>query len=236
MRNINKITITIGVLLLFVLSMIVTGCSNKKSSDIDPHIPFYQDYKVIYRKHKNLTIAKATFREKNADGIRLELLSPAKVLCNGQGSSFSNVENYFYHWQFSGNADANFQLTDNRSHIFNNQILFSEINDIAIPASFNTVDLNGNTVLHWDGTPLKEGEFVMATIVQGDKFGGDYFTDTIGSTSIALTKDLLFDLTSGNAEIELLRETHLGDVTQPDEDAGGRRIISVEVKKNIVLN
>jgi len=236
MGNSKKSTITISVLLLSVLSMMVIGCSNKKSSDIDPHIPFYQDYKVIYRKHKNLTIAKATFREKNADGIRLELLPPAKVICNGQGSSFSNVENYFYHWQFSGNANAIFQLTDNRSHIFNNQILFSEINDIGIPESLNTVDLNGTTVLHWVGAPLKEGEFVMATIVQGDKFSGDYFTDSIGSTSIALTKDLMFDLTSGNAEIDLWRETHLGDVTQPDEDAGGRRVIRVEIKKPIELD
>ena len=236
MENIKKSIITISVLLLFALSMIVNGCSNKKSSDIDPHIPFYQDYKVIYRKHKNLTVAKATFREKDANGIRLELLSPAKVLCNGQGSSFSNVENYFYHWQFSGNADAVFQLTDNRSHIFNNQILFSEINDIGIPENFNTVDLNGTTVLHWVGTPLKEGEFVMATIIQGDKFSGDYFTDTIGSTSITLTKDLMLDLTSGNAEIDLWRETHLGDVTNSDEDAGGRRVIRVEIKKTIVLD
>jgi len=236
MGNIKNSIVTISVLFLFILSMLVIGCSHKKSSDIDPHIPFYQDYKVIYRKHKNLTIAKATFREKNADGIRLELLAPAKVLCNSQGSSFSNVGNYFYHWQFSGNTDVDFQLTDNRPYIFHNRILFSEINDIEIPESFNTVDLNGTTVLHWVGTPLKKDEFVMVMILQGDKSSGDYFTDTIGSTSIALTKDLMLDLISGNAEIEVWRETNLGDVTQPDEDAGGRRIICVEIKKNIVLD
>lgn len=225
-----------SILSIVILGMIIIGCSSKKSSDIDPHIPFYQDYKVVYKKHKNITRVKATFREKNADGIRLELQLPAKVLCNGKGSSFSNVENYFYHWEFSGNADALFQLTDNRSHVFSNQILFSEVNDISFPTSFNTVDLNGTTVLHWVGTPLKEGEFVTATIVQGDKFSGNYFIDTIGSTSIALTKDLMLDLTSGNADIDLLRETHLGNVIQPDDDAGGRRVILVETKKTIVLD
>ena len=81
---------------IFILGLVVVGCSSKKSSDIDPYIPFYQDYKVVYKKFKNLTKAKATFREKNKDGIRLELQYPAKILCNGKPSSFSNVGNYFY--------------------------------------------------------------------------------------------------------------------------------------------
>ncbi|MCD4746732.1 MAG: hypothetical protein K8R58_10580, partial [Bacteroidales bacterium] len=69
-----------------------------------------------------------------------------------------------------------------------------------------------------------------------DKFSGSYFNDTIGSTSLALTNDIMFDLVAGDAEILLSRETHLGDVSQPDGDAGGRRVILVEAKKAIVLN
>ena len=223
-------------LVLIILGMVVIACSKKDSSDIDPVIPFYQDYKVVYKKYKNLTKAKATFREKNKDGIRLELQPPAKILCNGKTSSFSNVGNYFYNWEFPGNANASFILTDNKFRVFINNILFSEINDIAFPESFNTVNLNGTSVLHWVGTPLQEGEFVMAMIIQGDKFSGSYFIDSTGSTSIKLTEDLMFDLTSGNAELLLSRETHLGDVNQPDGDAGGRRIFLVETKKAIVLN
>ncbi|MBE9482005.1 MAG: hypothetical protein IMY69_09945 [Bacteroidetes bacterium] len=223
-------------LVIFILGIVVIGCSKKKSSDIDPYIPFYQDYKVVYKKFKNLTKAKATFREKNKDGIRLELQYPAKILCNGKPSSFSNVGNYFYNWEFSGNADAYFKLTDNKLRVFNNSILFSEINDIGFPESFNTVNLNGTSVLHWSGTPLQEGEFVMAMILQGDKFSGSYFNDTIGSTSLALTNDIMFDLVPGNAELLLSRETHLGNVNHPDGNAGGRRVILVETKKAIVLN
>ena len=224
------------ILFIAILGMVVIGCSKKDSSDIDPVIPFYQDYKVVYKKYKNLTKAKATFREKNKDGIRLELQPPAKILCNGKTSSYSNVGNYFYNWEFSGNANAYFQLTDNRLRVFNNSILFSEINDIGFPESFNSVNLNGTSVLHWTGTPLQEGEFVMAMILQGDKFSGSYFNDTIGSTSLALTYDGMFDLVAGYAEILLSRETHLGNVSQPDGDAGGRRVILVETKKAIVLN
>lgn len=223
-------------LVLLILGMAIIGCNKKSSSDIDPEIPFYQDYKVIYRKYKNLTKAKATFREKNKNGIRLELQPPAKILCNGKPSSFSNAGNYFYNWQFSGNENAYFQLTDNKSRIFNNSILLHEINDIGFPDSFNTVNLDGTTALNWTGTPLQEGEFVMATIYQGDKFSGNYYIDSIGSTSIELTKDLMFDLTPGNAELILSRETHIENVTNPDGDAGGRRIIVVETKKTIILN
>jgi len=224
------------ILFIVILGMVVIGCFKKDSSDIDPVIPFYQDYKVVYKKYKNLTKAKATFREKNKDGIRLELQPPAKILCNGKTSSYSNVGNYFYNWEFSGNANAYFQLTDNRLRVFNNSILFSEINDIGFPENFNSVNLNGTSVLHWTGTPLQEGEFVMAMILQGDKFSGTYFNDTIGSTSLALTYDGMFDLVAGYAEILLSRETHLGNVSQPDGDAGGQRVILVETKKAIVLN
>ncbi|MCD4791451.1 MAG: hypothetical protein K8R37_15760 [Bacteroidales bacterium] len=224
------------ILIIVILGVAIIGCEKKSSSDIDPVIPFYQDYKVVYKKYKNLTKAKATFREKNKDGIRLELQPPAKILCNGKTSSYSNVGNYFYNWEFSGNANAYFQLTDNRLRVFNNSILFSEINDIGFPESFNTVNLNGTSVLHWTGTPLQEGEFVMAMILQGDKFSGSYFNDTIGSTSLALTYDGMFDLVAGYAEIQLSRETYLGNVSQPDGDAGGQRVILVETKKAIVLN
>ncbi|MCK4406214.1 MAG: hypothetical protein KAV44_00920 [Bacteroidales bacterium] len=76
----------------------------------------------------------------------------------------------------------------------------------------------------------------MAMILQGDKFSGSYFNDTIGSTSLALTNDIMFDLVPGNAELLLSRETHLGNVNHPDGNAGGRRVILVETKKAIVLN
>lgn len=50
-------------------------------------------------------------------------------------------------------------------------------------------------------------------ILQGDKFSGTYFNDTIGSTSLALTYDGMFDLVAGHAGIQLSRETHLGNVS-----------------------
>jgi len=226
---------TIRVTLLFLLLTAILGCSKKESSDVDPNIPFYQDYKMVYKKFDNITKAKATFREKNKDGTRLELKAPAKVLCNSQSSSFSNVGNYFYNWEFPGNADAHFQLTDNKSRVFNNSIFYSEIRNIDFKETFLKVDLNGTSVLAWIGEPLQEGEFVMVIITQGDQSSGSWFTDVTSATSIDLTKDLMFNLTTGNAEILLSRETHLGDVAEPDGDAGGQRIILVEVKKTIEM-
>ena len=211
------------------------SCSKVDSNDLDPKVPFYQDYKVVYKKHENTTKAKATFRVKNSSGVRIELESPASILCNDRSSSFSNIENYFYHWNFDGIADVSFKLTDNKSRVFNNQILFSEVLDIDFPESFNIVMLDGTTTFSWIGEPLMEGEFIYGVIVQNEFYSQQFFVDEPGTTSFILPANYMNDLSPGTAKFQIFRESHINTVEEEDLDAGGRRITIVETVKTVTL-
>lgn len=209
------------------------GCS-ADSNTISSEVPFYQDYKVTYNKSNNTLKAQATFRISNDEGKRLELKSPAKILCNGKTSPWTRLDNYFYNWDFKGKVDAKFVLTNNKEQTIENKILSSEINDVAIPDSFKTVKLNESTVFTWQGEALKENEYLRVELSQGTETSSLLSTDKLGAKSIEITKGALSTLKPGEATFMVYREL-TKDVEVKDASAGGRRVIAVTTEKKITI-
>lgn len=220
---------------LLLLGVLVTlSCERIDSNNLKLEVPFYQDYKVTYNKEKNTLVAEATFRANDASGVRLELNSPAKITCNGKTSnSFLKIGHYFYSWDFEGKKDVNFVLINNKGKSFNNQILFSNLNDITIPDDL-IITLDGNTNFTWIGTPLQKNESISAKIVQGEEYFTFSFDDRKGATSFKFPKAFLDNFKKGEASLIITRSL-IKSVTEGDLEAGGELNMAVVTKNKIEL-
>ena len=214
-----------------VIILVTISCKTKDSIEVQTNI--FQDLKAEFRVDDNKTIGWATFREKDEDGIRLELSGEASVLFNGEKhDKFSNLDNYFYSWNTHGLEDVEYTFTDNSGTSFTNKILLNDTINISIPINFIDIELDKTMQVKWVGKPLGENEEIQMYIKQGNLISGLSFLGEEGASIIEMEPSFFDNLSVGEAVLYIERTRTINNIEQADE-AGGRKVLSVVRNKTI---
>lgn len=224
----------IPAILALALTILLVGCRKEESDTLPEDTSIYQDYKVIFDKPDNRTRAFATFRKSNFLGTRLQLTGAASITFNGNGyTTYTELDNYFYRWNTNGLVDVDFRFTRSDGAWFENSILRSDTNDVAVPADISLSRTNGGLVT-WIGRPLLQGERMEVWVRQNGSNTSKTTLDVAGTSAIFIPGNVLSGLTQGTADLYFNRSRTVA-LNEGDGNAGGRRIIEVEARGTVTI-
>lgn len=216
------------------LMVLLGACRKEDSSNLPENVPIYQDLKVLYDKPENRTRAYATFRSRNALGVRLQLTGGASVTFNGSGyTSYTELDNYFYRWSAPGMIDVQFRFNRSDGGWFSNTITRGDTLDVEIPTGVVISRLNGGQVFWW-GRPLEAGERLEAWFRQNGTNSSKTMVSTTGAQSVTIPASVTSALETGTAQLYLNRSRTL-PLQSGDGSAGGRRIVEVEASGTVTI-
>lgn len=228
LRSVLPIPMVLG------LSVLLGACRKEDSSTLPENIPIYQDLKVMYDKPDNRTRAYATFRSRNALGVRLQLTGGASVTFNGSGhTTYTELDNYFYRWSSPGMVDVQFRFTRADGNWHHNAITRGDTLDVGIPNGLSISRVNGGQVF-WLGRPLEAGERVEAWFKQNNSTTSKATVTAAGAQSVTIPASITSGLEPGTAELYFNRGRTL-PLLSVDGTAGGRRIVEVEARGTVII-
>jgi len=220
--------------LLLALTILLVGCRKEESDTLPEDTSIYQDYKVIFDKPENRTRAFATFRKRNSWGTRLQLTGGSSITFNGNGhTTYTELDNYFYRWNTNGLVDVNLRFTRSDGAWFENSILRSDTNDVAVPVDITLSRTSGGTAT-WIGQPLVQGERMEVWLRQNNSNTSKTTVDVAGTQAVFLPASIVSGLTQGTAELHFNRSRTVA-LNEGDGNAGGRRIIEVEARGTVTI-
>lgn len=184
---------TFYLLLLFsstlALSTLTQSCQEAEDSTDVNQDRIHQYLELFYDEAQDKTYAYAQFRFGNAVGTPLKLSNTAVVTVEGNTMSWNDNFNLNrYEWEWTGKrSSATFVYSDNDGNSFTNLVT---LNDIAFPATLDTISKDTAYNLVWVGAPLGADENVWVSINEDNEVNAATFQqDNQGASSITLTKD-----------------------------------------------
>lgn len=218
--------------LAFLLAAFVfTACDNDDSDVVGESVPFYQKLGVEYNITQNHTRVGANFNKNNSKGANMKLGGSSSIRFNNISPKFLSVGEYFYTHSFNGLEDITFTFTRSKGNVFTNVASLKDINPIAIPDTFTTVSVSGNTTLTWEGEPIGANEYVQVRIEFKGGVNTVYNRNEGGKT---ITVNFANPAAAGKATLFLSRIKTL-PLQQSNGDAGGRLDVSYVKDKEIIL-
>ena len=213
------------------------GCEKEDSSDVNPDVPIYQDFKVVYDMDNTETKALATFREGDENGSRLILNNSASIFINDKKIEYSsNVTNYFYKTILENIIDVNYNFTKNNGTSFSNTVSFIDRPELKMENSIDTVKLDGSSKVYWQSGDLQNNEAINFSIHQGGITGGAGYHSKSGTNYVELGAIIVNDLSEGSAELHIGREKIIEELDEGDQSiSNGRYIIETTMVHKIYL-
>lgn len=212
-------------------ALVFTACDNDDSDVVGESVPFYQKLGVEYNVTQNHTRVGANFNKNNSKGANMKLGGSSSIRFNGITPKFLNVGEYFYTHSFNGLDDITFTFTRSKGNVFTNVASLNDIDPIAIPDTFTTISVSGNTTLTWEGKPIGANEYVQVRIEFKGGVNTVYNRNEGGRT---ITVNFANPAAVGKATLFLSRIKTF-PLQQSNGDAGGRLDISYVKDKEIIL-
>lgn len=238
MKNIFKLKQTMKKILVLITALaLFTSCKKTVSSnDINQNVPVYQDYEVVYDKITNKTIAKATFRVRDENGVQIKLdEGSSKILANGvkyRDYSASGLKAYQYYWEFDNFTDVKFSYEKEKGKVYDKGIQAAQKLDIDFPQNFSLS--KKGTSFNWVGSPDSPTGSKVEIIATGS---AGFKSSVVSGATINLTPDYLKDFKTGEIVKITLKRTLLVKIPKgSDGDAGGQIAVVVTIDKTVELN
>lgn len=211
-----------------LISGFFTSCS-EGGSEIDPSVPFYQNYGIEYNLTDNETHIGANFNKINAEGISLRLQKNG-ILFNGKEPDFLGSGTYMYMMEENGIVPVTFTFTRVSDMVFVNEASVSDVNPIAIPDTLDSINY-GLTSIAWNGDPVGANEFVQVHL---EYKGGVYDTNTSaqGAKNVLVNFEMSNDVTTGTLYLSRVKTLPL---QQSQSTAGGQIQVSYVVTKTVSI-
>lgn len=210
-------------LIAIIAALAAVLCFASCSSDdpIQPNTSIHQIYEIEYDVARDRTTGRAAFRANNATGAQIQLTPPAAILFNSVAMDWNNTVPFGYTRIQTGRVETVvFEYTDGSGIVRTNVVTLSSVDSIALPASVNELIMSSETIITWQGAPVRPGEAVSLTFNTPANGLATFFQQTAGATSIVLTPADLTLLGAGTATWRLDRTTYLG--LQASTESGGR--------------
>ena len=186
---------------LSILAITITGCEKEISKNVD-QAKIWTYYELHYNEAENKTYATATFRFSNQNGTKLMLSDPSTATVDGAELEWQS-ENGYYRNEFSGlKATASFNWVDLDGNSYTNEI---ELRDVNFPNPVNNLLFSDSiTSFMWAGLPLDSNESVSLTIDGvGETDRRIFSIDTLGATTITFDSLALSQIDSGMVSLVL---------------------------------
>lgn len=207
--------------ILAALAAVLCFASCSGDDPTDPNTTIHQIYEIEYDVARNRTTGKASFRVNAATGAQIQLSPPAAILYNGVAMDWNNVEPFGYTRVQAGRIEAGeFEFTDASGTVRTNVAALMFVDSIALPLSVNELIMTSETIISWQGAPLRDGDVVSLTFNTPTNGLATFFQQTPGATSIVLTPADITLLGAGTATWRLDRTTNRN--LQATTEAGGR--------------
>lgn len=187
--------------LLTILTFIISGCTKEISKNVDQD-KIWTYYELHYNEGENVTYATATFRFSNENGTKLLLTEPSSVTVDNTDMEWDE-DNAYYIKEFSGlKASASFNWVDLDGNSFTNDI---EIRDIAFQDPVSNLHFEDSiTSFMWAGLALDSSESVSLVIDGVGATDTRVFTvDSVGATTITFDSLALSQIDSGMVKMVL---------------------------------
>jgi hypothetical protein len=202
---------------LSIVAIAVTSCTKEISKNVD-QAKIWTYYELSYTEAENKTYATATFRFSNENGTKLMLSDPSTVSVDGAELEWKS-DNGYYQTEFNGlKATASFNWVDLDGNSYTNDI---ELRDIAFqnPAS-NLFFQDSITSFMWAGLALDSNESVSLTIDGvGETDRRIFSIDTLGATTITFDSLALSQIDSGIVSL-VLNKRYSPDLLEQTERGG----------------
>jgi hypothetical protein len=186
---------------LSILAIAVTGCKKDISKNVD-QAKIWTYYELSYTEAENKTYATATFRFSNENGTKLMLSDPSTVSVDGAELEWKS-DNGYYQTEFNEKkATASFNWVDLDGNSYTNDI---ELPDVSFPNPVNNLFFSDSiTSFMWVGLALDSSESVSLTIDGvGETDRRIFSIDTLGATTITFDSLALSQIDSGMVSMVL---------------------------------
>jgi hypothetical protein len=186
---------------LLILAIALTSCEKEISKNVD-QAKIWTHYELSYSEAENKTHATATFRFSNENGTKLMLSDPSTVSVDGAELEWKS-DNGYYQTEFNGlKATASFNWVDLDGNSYINDI---ELRDVSFPNPVNNLFFQDSiTSFMWAGLALDSNESVSLTIDGvGETDRRIFSVDTIGATTVTFDSLALSQIDSGMVSMVL---------------------------------
>lgn len=221
-----------------VLPVLLTnGCKKVDSSDLKDDVPYYQSYSVSYDKTYG-TSAMASFKLRDANGVRVDLANGAGVAANSIGPTTDFLDKTLYRWNFTGTPDVNFILTKNSGTKINNGVSLTDIGNTDFATGFpTTASKSSGLTFNWTGSPVATDETLNITISRPDSGSSAMktFTATNSSYTVNFTTADMVNVKPGQLTVELSRSREL-PLDNKDGTSSGAISVRMMTRKMMTLN
>jgi hypothetical protein len=204
---------------LLVIATSFVSCVKEASNSVDQD-KIHVAYELFYDKNRDITEARATFRFSNPTGTLLELSNPSFVKFNNDQLLYEPVFS-FYKKEYSGNiTGGNFTFSDTKGKIFVNTI--SNVEPIAFPTNFTTINKANSYTLTWVGTPVGKGQLVGVGMGSTTAISGQLFGQHLeGATDIVLDANKLQSVATTNGQVVVVIDRYSVKTLEQGTSAGG---------------
>ena len=204
---------------LVLMAIGFVSCVKEASDSVDQD-KIHVAYELFYDKNRDVTEARATFRFSNPVGTLLELSNPSFVRFNNDVLLYEPVFS-FYKKEYSGYVTAgNFTFSDTKGKVFVNAI--SNVDPIAFPTSFTSVNKANSYTLAWVGTPVARNQLVGVGMGSTTAISGQLFGQHLeGAIDIVLDANKLQSVATTNGQVVAVMDRYLVKPLEQGTSAGG---------------
>ena len=204
---------------LVLIAMSFVSCVKEASNTVDQD-KIYVNYELFYDKNRDVTEARATFRFSNPLGTLLELSNPSFVKFNNDVLLYEPVLS-FYKKEYSGNVSTgSFTFSDTKGKAFVNPI--SNVEQIAFPSNFTTINKANSYTLTWVGNPVGQNQVVGIGMGSTTAISGTLFGQHLeGATDIVLDANKLQSVATTNGQVIVVMDRYIVKPLVQGTSAGG---------------
>jgi hypothetical protein len=222
---------------LVMVVLLTYGCKKVDSSDLKDDVPYYQSYSVSYDKAYG-TSAMASFKLRDANGVRVDLANGAGVSANATDPTTDFLDKTIYRWVLTGTPNVNFVLTKNSGTKINNGVKLSDIGNTDFATGFPTIASKAlGLTFNWTGDAVATNETLNITISTPDSGSTAMktFTATNSSYTVTFTTADMLNVKPGQLTVELSRSKDM-PLDNTDGTASGAISVRMMTRKTMTLN
>jgi hypothetical protein len=214
--------------------LLLSACRRTETEEVKQDRIFCQ-YEIEYEATLDQTTARAYFKNKNANGSRLQLSDPSTVYFGTDGLGFDALCNCHQRVYSSRRDTGTFIWTDIDAKIYRNAADLTALS-IDFPTNFRQISQNGDFVFAWQGAPLAADETISLTFeATANNETHTSTTTTDNATTLRITSDVLANLSIGEYRCQLSRSRQVN--AEEKTDVGGTVKVQYTAQiQNIILS
>lgn len=212
----------------------LAACRQTETENLKQDRIFCQ-YEMEYQATPDQTTVRSYFKNRNANGSRLQLSAPSTVYFDADGLGFDDFCNCHQRVYSSRRDTGVFTWTDTDAIVYRNTANLTSLN-IDFPTNFNQISQNGDFVFAWQGAALAADETISLTLeatASNDKHTASTTTDN--ATTLRISSETLASLPVGEYRCTLSRSRQVN--AEEKTDAGGTVKVQYTAQiQNLILN